>query len=172
MYLWTVFISFYQYENHKLGHTLHTGPLKLLRVAHWWSGSWTECEDKRRINEGVVERRGGRQCVRGRWAVWRLHCVWLCVCVRAGQRAELSAARSPSGRRSSPHVTSSPCVTAEKSPPGSALSRSLICSPSLRRHAAALQLFPVSPRVHLPSRGQKMEETLPSQRSPFPGQAL
>lgn len=40
------------------------------------------------------------------------------------------------------------------------------------QHAAALQLFPVSPRVHLPSRGQKMEETLPSQRSPFPGQAL
>lgn len=40
------------------------------------------------------------------------------------------------------------------------------------QHAAALQLFPVSPRIHLSSRGQKMEETLSSQRSPFPGQAL
>lgn len=39
-------------------------------------------------------------------------------------------------------------------------------------YAAALQLFRLSPRIDLSPRGQKMEETLPSQRTPLPGQAL
>ena len=45
-------------------------------------------------------------------------------------------------------------------------------SPFVPHHEAILQLFPLSPRIDLSPRGQKMEETLPSQRAPLPGQAL